>query len=58
MAIRDTQVRGGYTLHIGTVEGTIMVGDKFHLLIDGVRMTITLFYLVSIASLSICTQTI
>ena len=34
--VKDTQVRGGYVLHVGTVEGTLKVGDKLVLTIDGV----------------------
>ena len=34
--VRDVQVRGGYVLHVGTVEGTLGVGDTVSLTIDGV----------------------
>ena len=34
--MKDTQVRGGYILHVGAVEGTLRVGDKLNLLVDGV----------------------
>ena len=33
------QVRGGYVLHVGTVEGTIRVGDKLTILVDEVKRT-------------------
>ncbi|XP_072278245.1 alanine--tRNA ligase, cytoplasmic [Pyxicephalus adspersus] len=35
--VRNTQVRGGYVLHIGTVYGTLKVGDSVHLYIDEAR---------------------
>lgn len=34
--IKDVQVKGGYIIHMGSVEGTIRVGDKVNLLIDTV----------------------
>ena len=34
-AVKDTQVHGGYVLHVGVVEGTLSVGDKLSLLVDG-----------------------
>ena len=34
--MKDTQVRGGYVLHVGVVEGTLRVGDKLCLQVDGV----------------------
>ena len=34
--MRDVQVRGGYVLHIGAVEGNLKVGDKVICTIDGV----------------------
>ncbi|XP_062502004.1 alanine--tRNA ligase, cytoplasmic-like [Corticium candelabrum] len=33
----DVQVRGGYVLHVGSVEGTIRIGDKLKVLIDESR---------------------
>ena len=36
MVIRDVQVKGGYIVHMGTVEGVIKVGDKLNLLVDTV----------------------
>ena len=35
-AVKDTQVHGGYVLHVGVVKGTLSVGDKLSLLVDGV----------------------
>lgn len=35
--VKNTQVRGGYVLHIGTVYGTLRVGDRVSLCIDEVR---------------------
>jgi len=32
--VKNTQVKGGYVLHIGNVEGAISVGDKMHLRVD------------------------
>ena len=29
-------MHGGYVLHVGVVEGTLLVGDKLSLLVDGV----------------------
>ena len=34
--MRDVQVRGGYVLHVGAIEGTLKVGDKVVCTIDGV----------------------
>ena len=34
--MKDTQVRGGYVLHVGSVEGCLKVGDKVTCTIDGV----------------------
>ncbi|XP_026469224.1 alanine--tRNA ligase, cytoplasmic [Ctenocephalides felis] len=36
-AVKNVQVRGGYVMHIGTLEGTLKVGDKVTLHIDGAR---------------------
>lgn len=38
VVIRDVQVKGGYIIHMGTVEGTIRVGDKLNLLVDTVSI--------------------
>ena len=35
-AVRDVQVRGGFVLHIGAIEGSLKVGDKVTCTIDGV----------------------
>ncbi|XP_039618774.1 alanine--tRNA ligase, cytoplasmic [Polypterus senegalus] len=35
--VKNTQVRGGFVLHIGTVYGTLKVGDKVKLHIDEAR---------------------
>ena len=37
-AVRDVQVRGGYVLHVGAIEGNLKVGDKVTCTIDGVSM--------------------
>ncbi len=34
--VKNTQVRGGYVLHIGTVYGTLKVGDRLTLHVDEV----------------------
>ena len=34
--MRNVQVRGGYVLHIGVIEGTLRVGDTLKLSIDEV----------------------
>ena len=34
--MRDVQVRGGYVLHVGAIEGSLKVGDKVTCTIDGV----------------------
>lgn len=34
--MKDVQVRGGYVLHIGTIEGTLAVGDTVTCTIDAV----------------------
>ena len=35
--MKNTQVRGGYVLHVGTVYGTLKVGDHVTLHVDEVR---------------------
>ena len=35
-AVRDVQVRGGYVLHVGSIEGSLKIGDKVLCTIDGV----------------------
>ncbi|XP_037076515.1 alanine--tRNA ligase, cytoplasmic-like [Pollicipes pollicipes] len=35
--VKNVQVRGGYVLHIGSGEGTIRVGDLFHIHVDQER---------------------
>ncbi|XP_020819319.1 alanine--tRNA ligase, cytoplasmic [Phascolarctos cinereus] len=35
--VKDTQVRGGYVLHVGTVYGSLRVGDRVRLFIDEPR---------------------
>lgn len=35
--VKNTQVRGGYVLHVGTVYGTLKVGDRVTLHVDDVR---------------------
>ena len=34
--MKNVQVRAGYVLHIGNIEGTLKVGDKVKLYVDGV----------------------
>ena len=36
MVIKDVQVKGGYVVHMGSVEGTIRIGDQLNLLVDTV----------------------
>lgn len=36
-SVKNVQVRGGYVLHIGSVEGTLKVGDSVTLHLDGSR---------------------
>lgn len=46
-SVKNTQVRGGYVLHVGTVYGTLKVGDRVTLHIDEVRIEtgiLTLFF--------------
>ena len=38
IAVKNVQVRGGYVLHVGSVEGVLKVGDKVTCTIDGVRV--------------------
>lgn len=40
--MKNVQVRGGYVLHIGNVEGTLRVGDKVKCLVDGVSLSVAL----------------
>ena len=35
--MKNVQVRGGYVLHIGNVEGTLRVGDQVKCCIDEVQ---------------------
>ena len=35
-AVKDVQVRGGYVLHIGRIEGSLSVGDEVTCSIDAV----------------------
>lgn len=37
--VKNTQVRGGYVLHVGTVYGTLKVGDRVTLRVDEVRQS-------------------
>ena len=39
-AVKDVQVRGGYVLHIGTIEGTLSVGDTVTCSIDAVSFSL------------------
>ena len=41
VVIKDVQVKGGYIVHMGSVEGTIRVGDNMNLLVDTVSVAIT-----------------
>lgn len=36
-SVKNVQVRGGYVLHIGSVEGRLAVGDRVVLNVDSVR---------------------
>ena len=36
MVIKDVQVKGGYIVHMGSIEGTIRIGDQLNLLVDTV----------------------
>lgn len=38
--VKNTQVRGGYVLHVGTVYGTLKVGDRVTLHVDEVRASV------------------
>ena len=38
--VKNVQVRGGYILHIGSVEGSIKVGDKVRCQVDHVSITV------------------
>ena len=38
--VKNVQVRGGYILHIGSVEGSIKVGDKVRCQVDHVSMRV------------------
>lgn len=41
--VNDVQVRGGYVLHIGSLNGRLKVGDTVNLIIDGVSCFLELF---------------
>lgn len=36
-SVKNVQVQGGYVIHIGTVEGTLRVGDEVALYLDASR---------------------
>ena len=36
--VRNVQVRGGYVLHVGVIEGTLKVGDTVRQSMDEVNM--------------------
>lgn len=36
--VKNVQVRGGFVLHVGNIEGTLRVGDEVKLSIDVVRI--------------------
>ncbi len=40
--MKDVQVRGGYVLHMGSIEGSLRVGDKVQCTIDAVSVNISL----------------
>lgn len=42
--VKNVQVRGGYVLHVGSVEGVIRVGDNLKLFIDEVSTLCTFVY--------------
>ena len=44
LKVKNVQVRGGYVLHMGTVEGTLSVGDTVQLNIDEDRRRNHFFY--------------
>ena len=37
--MKNVQVKGGYALHVGSVEGCLRLGDKVLCTIDGVNIT-------------------
>lgn len=43
-SVRNVQVRAGYVLHIGVMEGVLRTGDIVQLNIDEVRCSSTSFY--------------
>ena len=43
--VQNVQVRGGYILHIGNIEGTLNVGDQLNLFVDQVR-SVTSFVII------------
>ena len=52
-AVRDVQVRGGFVLHVGSIEGSLKVGDKVNCTIDGVSIQYDMVKVVSCLSCSI-----
>ena len=40
--MNNVQVRAGYILHIGNVEGTLRVGDQVKCCVDDVRFILSL----------------
>lgn len=43
-SVRNVQVRAGYVLHIGVMEGVLRTGDIVQLNIDEVRCSATSFH--------------
>ena len=53
--VNDVQVRGGYVLHIGSLNGRLKVGDTVNLIIDGVSCFLELFcWVASFRNVYVC----
>uniref|UniRef100_A0A8C7QX50 Alanine--tRNA ligase n=1 Tax=Oncorhynchus mykiss TaxID=8022 RepID=A0A8C7QX50_ONCMY len=54
--VKNTQVRGGYVLHVGTVYGTLKVGDNVILHVDENALFSSVYYQVTTSALSVSLQ--
>ena len=43
LTVKNVQVRAGFVLHMGSVEGTLSVGDTVKLTVDGVSNFVSVF---------------
>lgn len=44
LTVKNVEVRAGFVLHIGNIEGTLKVGDRLNLFLDGVSISIEISF--------------